>query len=444
MREANLKFCVNDPKQLTSVAFRGGETHEIDAYVGSTREEAINLQSLMCYGPGLLTGYRCWLFHPVEALGGHNSNRNLRVFTVDISDLALEAGCNDGTLRQDFMDYLIGSADDPALPEAVEVLVLTGDFHYLAREIDGVPRMEEAAECFDEALAAMISDRRSDQQRRERTRRRGNANKEHADHGENSRHESGDTDDFASSQGLTDADEPWDEEDGDDWDGEYSINEEDDCHIFFYLKAVYIEPWEGRDTTAAMQSSSKLWLQKSIQAGSERGVDIRTRTNVNAPLHRDLTFHMAPDRFDLRPDLAPPENQEFDPLQGEWVDRGCRNCGDCEQCFALFPKELWTQAYRAPQEASDGDTADGDCPDSELHEGQVENEYREEIWTRIAKEVEPNSWELGYRVQLWDEYLRDRRCAGHDNMSIPDRGDPPIHLPETARGRAFLRTRDDE
>lgn len=414
------KFQSDTSQQLTSVAFHGVESQDIDDYIRASTKEGPNLQSMMCYGSGL-TGYQCDLYSPVETLGGYNSNRDLRVLTMSIADLELESRQQRTTCEQDLIDYLIGGLEDPALPEAVEVLVLQGSLELFSTHDDSeqINRVEKAAELLDNALATMISGTEQDKTRNRRRMKSDRASDKASDL--DRRPLGGLASALPRQEGswglITDSNEPQADnaiEDEAAEDDDVDADATGPYYIYPNLKAIYIEPWQGQATPAAMQSSSSLWFQKSIEAGIKRGVDIRTRTNVNPPKHQNLPFHVAPDRFDLRPDLAPPENHHFDPFQGRWVDRGCQNCGTCENCFALFPKELWAQAYRAEKEE--------DHSLEVRRDSGYDDTYGEPL-TRTSTQTEPDNW------QGMSEHAKSSRLCQRF---------PPTHFPWTARGKAFL------
>lgn len=405
------------------------------------QETAQNLQSLMFYDlpEARVEGRNQGFFPPEEILTEHE----WRMVTVVASDLILEIGRQvkgDGPItRQRFLDYMIGGlwGHKAPLPDSLEVLVLVGSYRDFAQYLrhDASTTVEEMMDWFDEGLAAMIRAKNTDMWECETRYLEESSQLEGAYLPE--------PEEGAGPAGYPPAYEA----------------EVGPQYVYPGLKAIFIEPWES--VKDILPTASKLWLQKSIEAGIERGIDIRTRTNVNPPRHRDLRFHVAPDRFDMRSDIRPPENQEFNPIRGKWVDRGCGNCGDCDDCFALFPKELWAQAYIAPQSAfEEKERTDGLGPQTEiwtrfLKEIQPtiddrgnpipEESLRDEQWMEEHRDSLPIAREHRFRVQKVDEYAYDRRCDAEEMMMwTPDYANfPPIGFPETARQRYQARAKEE-
>jgi hypothetical protein len=253
----------------------------------------------MIYDPqeDYLPGHRD-RYYNLGDLGGYNGGHCLRQITTTIWDLSCAAldFCRERPqlrFRDGFVRFFAPSQPaDASFPGSMEVLVINGDFHRASRVCGG--DIEKLAAYFDEGLAAMIT---------------GKAKSEPADH--------------RSDPGI------------------------ETTYLFPNLKAIFIEPWADHQLGPW---KTHLWLQKAIKAGIERGVDVRTRTNVNPPMHRDITFHMPPNPHDLhsRPrDSSDGNDEEFDVFNGRWKDRGCGNCAKCKDCLELFPEKMWETAYRA-------------------------------------------------------------------------------------------------
>ncbi|SMR41729.1 unnamed protein product [Zymoseptoria tritici ST99CH_1E4] len=442
--------------ELTSLTFHGEEPEDVEDFIREAQETVPNLQSLMFYSlPQSTIDVSGRGFYAPEGAFGSASNE-WRVVTVVASDIAQELDerhlKGEKVIRERFTEYFFAGwhGHEGLLPESLEVLVLTGSFRELGKLLNQDPdtSMEEMMDWFDDALVATINARTRDQWACEIK-----YSKEC---------------DEAGNLSMSDENhEPQEDEQPPGEVGQWGFSPDYEAefgpqYVYPALKAIFIEPWDGM--LDDLRSSSRLWLQKSIKSGIERGVDIRTRTNVNKPLHQDLQFHVGPDRFDMRPDVSPPENQEFDPILGRWVDRGCQNCGNCNECFALFPRELWSQAYKAPQHQLQMGSSEHDAPEESTPKDEaLSRRYdpRTEIWTKIWKvrpglqgdegpisptKLNDEQWmeankdnlnthaDSGHRVRKVDEYACNRRCAAVEIMGFPDvREYPPIGFPKTAR-----------
>ncbi|SMQ45371.1 unnamed protein product [Zymoseptoria tritici ST99CH_3D7] len=438
-RYVMLGACKNE---LTSLAFHGEEPEDVEDFIREAQETVPNLQSLMFYSlPQSTIDVSGRGFYAPEGAFGSASNE-WRVVTVVASDIAQELDerhlKGEKVTRERFTEYFFAGwhGHEGLLPESLEVLVLTGSFRELGKLLNQDPdtSMEEMMDWFDDALVATINARTRDQWACEIK-----YSKEC---------------DEAGNLSMSDENhEPQEDERPPGEVGQWGFSPDYEAefgpqYVYPALKAIFIEPWDGM--LDDLRSSSRLWLQKSIKSGIERGVDIRTRTNVNKPLHQDLQFHVGPDRFDMRPDVSPPENQEFDPILGRWVDRGCQNCGNCNECFALFPRELWSQAYKAPQHQLQMGSSEHDAPEESTPKDEaLSRRYdpRTEIWTKIWKvrpglqgdegpisptKLNDEQWmeankdnlnthaDSGHRVRKVDEYACNRRCAAVEIMGFPD------------------------
>ncbi|KAH6663327.1 hypothetical protein F5X68DRAFT_218297 [Plectosphaerella plurivora] len=97
-------------------------------------------------------------------------------------------------------------------------------------------------------------------------------------------------------------------------------------------------------------------FQKAITMGIKMGVDVVTRTTRRQDLiNGEPIFPRAVDKYDLMTGpfggQRPPADQGrlFDPVTGTHPVHLCDHCGECEECLAIYPRELWekTREQRA-------------------------------------------------------------------------------------------------
>ncbi|KAI5360299.1 hypothetical protein Slin15195_G121610 [Septoria linicola] len=299
-----------------------------------------------------LRGDRCGLFYP-EVLGGYNSGVDLRNVTLVVSDLALGSMFHSDKdrypePRERCVRYVMLPGDDSPLPSTLEVLVFVGDFAHLGSFLgeDDIP-LAQTADWFDDALAAMISGRVEvcDDEDDEGEKVEGQEEKQKEEGDDNVVDETDDGEGPGSPRrNSEDLDQHEQVETGD----EDQYAEQQAPYVYPNLRVIYIDPWPQIPRhDLADERGPKLWLQKkSIQAAHERGIEVRSRVNVNS-YHQPIDLHIPPDRYDMRPEISPPTNETFVPISGEWCERGCRNCGTCPPCLELFTKEAWATAYKA-------------------------------------------------------------------------------------------------
>jgi hypothetical protein len=320
---------------------------------------------------------------------------------------------------------MVAGAADELFPKMVEALVLVGDlnelrFHVVHKSVS----MEEIADWVAEGLAAMIGAREDDSDAESEAEDEDHededdedpGNEEHGDHEDSVDEDSGAPD----HKGGTEQNQTGD--DGDD--GSRDEQEEDYAADYVYpnLKVVYIDPWDERTPE---QRGPKLWLQKTIEAGLKRGVEVRTIVNVN-PYTSRVDLYVPPDRFDMRCDLEVPHNEIFDPMTGQWTERGCRACGKCESCLELFNHDVWKQAYKAAIE----------------ERLEPESKTPNEVWTSYWEEREEDGRRVrnrAIRVQDLTEYQQNRNCKAERRHAEDLQGVPPpaIAFPQTRRLQAM-------
>lgn len=144
--------------------------------------------------------------------------------------------------------------------------------------------------------------------------------------------------------------------------GEFTLNKYDDmecledglvrvieCGRYKNLKAIIIDHLEPAYPRFYRQipPREKLCFLKVIAAGKRHGVDVHTWANRSKPQHT-IDFPAAVDKYDLatgpygglraRTDDG---NWEFSVYSGCWEPAGCRNCGNCERCFRIYPEHIW-------------------------------------------------------------------------------------------------------
>ncbi|KAF5569757.1 hypothetical protein FPHYL_1746 [Fusarium phyllophilum] len=117
------------------------------------------------------------------------------------------------------------------------------------------------------------------------------------------------------------------------------------------LKAVYLADVEKRqarnDADSPLRRSidaglKELVLPKSVAAGLKTGVHVCTVMNRDDGGYWK-NFPARPDRFDLK--TGPcygerPASWRLNLQSGEWGS-GCEGCGECRNCLAMYPAELW-------------------------------------------------------------------------------------------------------
>ncbi|KJX95587.1 hypothetical protein TI39_contig4101g00032 [Zymoseptoria brevis] len=222
----------------------------------------------------------------------------------------------------------------------MEVLVIAGNFDDLCGEIPP----DEMAKCFDEGLAAMISNKdiyeaaeaiEEERLKVEEMYERDFARRL-ADHVEGEVLLTREVENYYRRT-------------------RQPVANSEDEYTWPNLKAIHIDPcvlWQDEGLPVALKTH--IWLQKAIKAGIERGVDVRTRTNVNPPIHRDIFLLTPPNPMALQ--SSPRRNtnledQVFDVFSGRWTTRGCNYCAQCDDCHGLFPEGMWDEAYWTPEDA---------------------------------------------------------------------------------------------
>ena len=118
--------------------------------------------------------------------------------------------------------------------------------------------------------------------------------------------------------------------------------------FYKHLKVIYVEHVELTFFNTATPFSIAEWKEyafpKTTASGFKAGVHVWT------PMNRDdggywKNFPARPDRFDIKtgPFAAErPEEWKINLYTGQWVP-DCGGCGECEECLALYPSELWRE-----------------------------------------------------------------------------------------------------
>ncbi|SMR50937.1 unnamed protein product [Zymoseptoria tritici ST99CH_1E4] len=322
-----MKACKNE---LTHVALRASSLLDVESTIGHAQNIIPQFQKL--------DGY-----YPTEGKSG------LRQISTTIEDIIFDTGDRDiwiqtngvqGVSRASVIESLAPQFVIPCFPRPMEVLIITENFDDLCGEIPP----DEMAKWYNEGLAAMISCKNI---------------YEAAEIFEEERLKFEEMYERDFARRLADHVE-----------GEVLLTREvenynrrarqpvaisEDEYTWPNMKAIYIDPcvlWQ--DDGLPVAPKTHLWLQKAIKAGIERGVDVRTRTNVKPLIHRDIFLLTPPNPMALR--SSPRRNmnledQVFDVFSRQWTTRGCNNCARCDDCHGLFPEELWDEAYRTPEDA---------------------------------------------------------------------------------------------
>ncbi|KAG5747039.1 hypothetical protein H9Q70_010262 [Fusarium xylarioides] len=120
--------------------------------------------------------------------------------------------------------------------------------------------------------------------------------------------------------------------------------------VYENLKVIYLADVEKRhaqnETDVALgrpidAGLKELILQKSVDAGRKTGVQVCTLMNKEDGGYWKK-FPAKPDRFDLKtgPCGERPASWRLSLQSGEWGP-DCEGCGECKDCLAVYPAELW-------------------------------------------------------------------------------------------------------
>ncbi|KAM0397898.1 hypothetical protein ACHAQC_003563 [Fusarium culmorum] len=108
------------------------------------------------------------------------------------------------------------------------------------------------------------------------------------------------------------------------------------------LKVIYVENVERWDRPSVQTT---LTFQKTVAAGRKAGVNVCTLTNKDDGGYRK-NFPAKPDRFDFKTGPCGgerPADWRLNLYTGEWGP-DCMGCGECEECLAVYPAELWNKS----------------------------------------------------------------------------------------------------
>ncbi|KAF4963768.1 hypothetical protein FSARC_8251 [Fusarium sarcochroum] len=116
------------------------------------------------------------------------------------------------------------------------------------------------------------------------------------------------------------------------------------------LKVVYLEDVERAHRQPEREhllgnpifaGRKQLAFQRTIDAGRKAGVHVCTLMNRDDGGYW-RNFPARPDRFDLKtgPCGERPASWKFNALTGEWGP-SCEGCGECNDCWRVYPEELW-------------------------------------------------------------------------------------------------------
>lgn len=134
-----------------------------------------------------------------------------------------------------------------------------------------------------------------------------------------------------------------------DWD---ALDALDDCLVRIIesdkwknLKAIYLERVEVETAGAGGKPKTKFAFQHTVAASRKRGVDVYTVYHKDRTGH-PINFPVAPDKFDLvtGPFRGPRPRDgslKLNLYNGVWEPSGCDYCGKCEDCFQVYPGEVW-------------------------------------------------------------------------------------------------------
>lgn len=103
-----------------------------------------------------------------------------------------------------------------------------------------------------------------------------------------------------------------------------------------------------KDTFYAGSTDTSEWkefaFQKTTAAGQKAGVHVCTIMDKDDGGYWK-NFPARPDRFDIKtgPFAAErPEEWKLNLYTGQW-EPNCNECGECDECLALYPSELWKE-----------------------------------------------------------------------------------------------------
>lgn len=160
------------------------------------------------------------------------------------------------------------------------------------------------------------------------------------------------------------------------------------------LKTIYLCGFEGFPVATGQRYGVDVRFQKAIVAGIRCGVDVITRTTRREDLiNPEPSFPRAVGRYDLvtgrfgnleRP--AEDEGRLFDPVSGTRQAELCDHCGECDECLAIYPRELWEKAREVRawamrktelDEWLEPESPDDDDEDGDEGEGNIDGEDKE-------------------------------------------------------------------
>lgn len=124
--------------------------------------------------------------------------------------------------------------------------------------------------------------------------------------------------------------------------------------VYKHLKVIYVEHVERTyrrfvkailfDGGLDIAEWEKVAFRRTTTAGHKAGVHVCTLMNRDDGGYWK-NFPARPDRFEIKtgPFAAKrPEEWRLNLYTGEW-EPNCSGCGECEECLALYPSELWKE-----------------------------------------------------------------------------------------------------